>query len=154
MQPNTCLLGTEHEQWWAQSLPQLKSSQSKLSGKPSCLHSSAMLQKCQNKFFWFFLWYEVISKSMILNLLPFRSTLIWVSLQFVTFKPLLGLEKPCARATFQWPLVTLSVATRDKWQTCSHLFHSDVWLELTWLHIASCDKQSFLFWLQQELKKC
>ena len=78
MQPTSCLLGTEHEQWWAQSLPQLKSSQSKLSGKPSCLHSSAMLQKCQNKFFLIFLWYEVISKSMILNLLPFWSTLVVV----------------------------------------------------------------------------
>ena len=54
MQPTFCLLGIRHEQWWAQSLPQLKSSQSKLSGKPSCFNSSAMLQNCQNKFFWFF----------------------------------------------------------------------------------------------------
>ena len=46
-----------------------------MSGKPSCLHSSAVLQKCQNKFFWFFLWCEIISISMILDFLPFQSSL-------------------------------------------------------------------------------
>ena len=41
-----------------------------------------VLQCCknwQNRFFWFIWYYEIISKSMLLHLLPFQSSLGWVS---------------------------------------------------------------------------